>query len=186
MPLQNRWNVISYIQKYITDSARSGNGEVTPSVFNDGSVAANYAQTSTDLWENEIQKLDLTNGADLFTSYCAGCHGVEGKGLQVDSTGGFPNGLAYPAPLPKDMPFNYVFWRISDGVPDTRMGPFSTLLTEADIYDLSAYLQGPVPTSEATAPATSPTSEAIAPTTIPTSEAIVPTTSPTPTAKPGG
>jgi mono/diheme cytochrome c family protein len=166
MPLQNRWNVIAYAQKYITDSATGGKGEVILSVFNDGAVAANYAQTSTDLWENEIQKLDLKNGADQYMKFCTGCHGVDGKGVPLDSSGAFPYGLSSPAAFPDKMPFNYLFWRISDGVPETRMGPFSTLLKEADIYDLSAYLQGPVKVPTDVGGTTGPT--------------------PTPTAAPGG
>ena len=166
IPLQNRWNVIAYIQKYITNAAKGGKAEVIPSVFNDGAVAANYAQASTDLWESEIQKLDLQNGADQYTKYCADCHGVDGKGIALDSSGNFPFGLPYPAAFPDKMPFNYIFWRISDGVPDTRMGPFTTLLKEADIYDISAYLQEPLA--------------------VPTTAAPTPTDTPTPTPTPGG
>ena len=100
IPLQNRWNVIAYIQKYITNAAKGGVAEVIPSVFNGGAVAVNYAQTSTDLWESEIQKLDLQNGADQYTKYCTGCHGVDGKGIAFNSSGNFPYGLPYPAAFP--------------------------------------------------------------------------------------
>jgi mono/diheme cytochrome c family protein len=143
MPVQNRWNVIGYIQSFVTEGAKNGANQVVPSVFNGGAVAVNFAQVSTDLWKEEGHTIDTQHGADLFKKYCASCHGDNGQGLQPDTSGSLPGGLSYPAPLPKNMPFNYIFWRVWEGVPNTRMGPFSTLLSETDIFDLSSYLQNP-------------------------------------------
>ena len=142
MPLQNRWNVIAYIQSAITEMSLQGNSTVVPSVYNDGQVAVNFAQVSPSLWKEEGHTIDPQNGSDLYQKFCTVCHGDNGQGIQPDSSGAFPGGLSYPAALTSNMPFNYVFWRIWDGVPDTRMGPFNVLLSESDIFDLASYLTG--------------------------------------------
>jgi mono/diheme cytochrome c family protein len=143
MPLQNRWNVIAYIQSAITQSSILGSSQTVQSVYNDGQVAVQFAQVNTQLWQDEGHSIDLQNGANLYDKFCTGCHGADGQGLQPDSSGAFPGGLPYPSALPTEMPFNYVFWRIWAGVPDTRMGPFSALMSEGDIFDLASYLTTP-------------------------------------------
>ncbi len=148
MPLQNRWNVIAYIESFVTQMSLQGNNQVVPSVYDNGKVAVNFAQVSTELWKEEGHSINVQNGADLYQKFCSSCHGDNGQGIQPNTAGAFPGGLSYPAPLPAKMPFNYIFWRIWDGVPDTRMGPFSTLLTESDIFDLSSYLNNPGSASE--------------------------------------
>jgi mono/diheme cytochrome c family protein len=190
MPVQNRWNVIAYVQNFITEGARGGAGNQVASVFNGGAVAVNFAQVSTDLWKEEGHTIDTQHGADLFKQYCASCHGSNGQGLQPDASGSFPGRLPYPAPFPADMPFNYIFWRVWEGVPDTRMGPFTTLLSETDIFDLSSYVQtrGGATGGGSAAPPPSATPAAAgsatpSPSATPTGG---PTSSPTATPTPGG
>ncbi len=160
MPLQYRWNVIAYIQQSITQQALTGKGAQMASVFNNGEMAVNFVQVSTQLWKDEGHTIDPQNGATLYKKFCDSCHGAGGQGVAPGQSALAQNGLPYPAPLPAKMPFNYIFWRIWDGVPDTQMGPFHTLLTESDIFDLAGYVENPraVPAPTATpAPSPSPT-----------------------------
>ncbi len=165
MPIQNRWNVIAYIQDAITQQAVGGKNMQVASVFNQGQLDVTFAQVSTDMWESEVQQIDVSHGSTLYDKFCSSCHGVDGQGLQAQDALLLKNGLPYPAPMTTQMPFNYIFWRIWDGVPDTLMGPFHTLLTESDIYDLASFVEDP-----SAVPQTSPT----------------PASSPTPSPTPGG
>lgn len=143
MPLQYRWNVIAYIQEYISQVSQESMTYPLESVFNNGQVAIDFIQVSESLWQDEGHIIDPQNGANLYGQYCASCHGANGEGIKANADGMLPGGLPYPAPLPAKMPYNYVFWRIWAGVPDSRMVPFQALLSEADIFDLTTFLQDP-------------------------------------------
>jgi mono/diheme cytochrome c family protein len=132
MPIRNRWNVIKYIQDAYIVGMPS-----TSSVYNN-EVPVTYLQANSAIYLDEGHTISVTHGADIYTSHCATCHGANGQG-NGPATQGTPSGG--PAAFPAGMPEQYIYWRIAEGVPDTVMGPFSALLSENDIWDLTKYLQ---------------------------------------------
>ena len=138
MPEVVRWNVIEYIQKYITEASLNQPGIMIPSVMGDGSVPANYISTSQSDWTNEVQAPDPKNGETLYNTFCASCHWDKGKGLSADK---MVSGLSYPSPLPDNMSVSYTYWRTWDGVPATLMPPFKTILKPADVWDIIGYFE---------------------------------------------
>lgn len=142
MPEQDRWNAISYIQKYILTAKVSGGPTVLPSIFqsNGGKVATNFISLSQGDWTDEGNTIDPKHGQDLYNQYCASCHGDPAKGLDAKQ---MTFGLPYPSPFPKNMPQSYAYQQIWNGVPNTLMPSFSLLLSPGDIWDLVVYLVGP-------------------------------------------
>ena len=47
-----------------------------------------------------------------------------------------------PSAFPTQMPDGYTYWRIAEGVKDTIMPPFTTIMDDSDIWDITAYVQG--------------------------------------------
>ena len=141
MPDQDRWNVISYIQKHILIAGEPGHPTFQPSVFttSGGKVQTIYLSLSQANWTDEGGVLDPAHGGDLYKQYCTSCHGDKGAGiLPIDA----PAGLVYPAPFAKDMPQSYVYQQIWSGIPNSMMPSFKPLLEPADVWDLVVYLVG--------------------------------------------
>jgi mono/diheme cytochrome c family protein len=63
-----------------------------------------------------------------------------------DGSGLAGNASKGPAPFPRAMSEPYILWRTWEGVPDTLMPPFHWLLSEADIWDITAYVENLVGT----------------------------------------
>jgi mono/diheme cytochrome c family protein len=138
LPEDQRWDVI----KFIVDSFRIGR-PAAASVYGSGAVAANFVTLSQDNWVGEGNVISETHGADLYGTYCSTCHGSQGLG---DGSGLAGNASKGPAPFPRAMSEPYILWRTWEGVPDTLMPPFHWLLSEADIWDITAYVENLVGT----------------------------------------
>ena len=84
-------------------------------------------------------------GRNLYYYHCMPCHGDQGQG---DGTGvaNLPSGG--PAAFPNDLSDAYIFWRVWEGVPGTIMPPFNWLISESDIWDITAYVQQITATSQ--------------------------------------
>jgi mono/diheme cytochrome c family protein len=134
LPEDQRWDVI----KFITDSFVAGK-PVTSSPSATSQVAANMVTLSKKDWLAAGHVISTTHGADLYATYCATCHGDKGQG---HGSGTLGNASSAPAPFPANMGESYIFWRIWDGVPDSVMPPFHWLLPEADLWDITSYLEG--------------------------------------------
>lgn len=81
-----------------------------------------------------------TAGGEIFQANCATCHGSGGHG---DG----PAGAALNPP-PKDLSIlqaqvsdGYLFWRISEGSPGTAMVAWRGILTDEQIWQLTAYIR---------------------------------------------
>jgi mono/diheme cytochrome c family protein len=133
LPEEQRWDVIQYMTGAFVSGQRS-----TSSVYGDGATAANFLTLSKQNWLDEGHTISVTNGADLYATYCTGCHGDKGQG-GVEGLASHPSGG--PAPFPPDLPEAYILWRVWEGVPDSMMYPFQWLLSEADIWDVTAYVE---------------------------------------------
>lgn len=90
---------------------------------------------------------DTERGAALYQSYCAMCHGVDGRGRVGANLQSFP-GIAVEAAIQQT---------ITNGVAGSVMPAFSDVaggpLSEIDIVDISAYLSGVLEGTEPIAPA---------------------------------
>jgi mono/diheme cytochrome c family protein len=129
-----RWDAIKYVQEAFILGRPS-----MPSLYGAGGVAANVITLSQDNWVGEGNVISTTHGADLYVTYCATCHGDKGQG---DGPGAAQLPGGGPAPFPQDLPEAYIFWRAWEGVPEAIMPPFQWLLDEADIWDITSYVQG--------------------------------------------
>jgi mono/diheme cytochrome c family protein len=134
LPWEQRWDAIQFLM----GSFMAGQ-PVTESVYS-GEIPADFITLSQDNWTGEGHTIDLDQGQQLYSQYCATCHGDDGQG---DGPGTEGNASGSPAPLPSGMEDAYVFWRIWDGVPESVMPPFHLYndISEADIWNMMAYTQ---------------------------------------------
>lgn len=90
----------------------------------------------------------IERGRMLFRVNCVPCHGPEGEGNGVASAGLNPPPANFRDPnrLPSRGD-DYVFWRISTGIPATAMPAFGATLSEEDRWAILRFLrslrQGP-------------------------------------------
>ena len=140
MPLESRWNVIDYIQKNITQPRYDPNKPtVVASVYGDGTVPIPYAQVSLQVWVDEGHSYDPKTGQDLYQKYCTECHGADGGMIPLDK---MTPGIGWPAALPKNMNEPYIYWRIFSGIDNTLMPPFNVILSQQQIWDITAFIEG--------------------------------------------
>jgi cytochrome c oxidase cbb3-type subunit II len=138
---QDRWDVISYVRKYLVNATTPGQVTFQPSIFtaNGGNVNALYLSLSQANWTDEGGVLDPQHGQDLYDQYCSVCHGEKGTGIiPTDMSAG----VGYPEPFAGNMPQSYVYQQIWSGVSNSTMPSFKPLLQPADVWDLVVYLVG--------------------------------------------
>ena len=143
LPEQDRWDAISFIQKYIIQPVGTGKVEIQPSVYttSGGQIDTLFLSLSQTNWTDEGGVLDPANGEALYTQYCSSCHGDKGAGILPEKA---PAALKYPAPFPANMPQSYVYQQIWSGVPNSLMPSYVPLLGPADVWDIVVYLVGEV------------------------------------------
>ena len=90
-----------------------------------------------------ITDAQLKNGAHLFVNHCAGCHGL------IDSPHSKMAAALYP-PAPQlfkaddlvtDDPVGIIHWKIKNGIRLTGMPAFKTILSDDEMWEISAVLQ---------------------------------------------
>lgn len=80
-------------------------------------------------------------GRGLYTQNCAACHGLEGRGNGPNSISLEKKPANLTRPFYKQYPDEFWFYRISEGVPGTRMPRFGEILTEEQRWYLVAYVK---------------------------------------------
>jgi mono/diheme cytochrome c family protein len=80
-------------------------------------------------------------GRGIFTQNCAVCHGLEGWGNGPNAITLEKKPANFSRPFYKQYPDEFWFYRISEGVPGTRMPRFGEILTEEQRWYLVAYLK---------------------------------------------
>lgn len=81
----------------------------------------------------------IAEGKKVFEGYvnpeavCAACHGRDGKPLLTGTRD------IRDAAYVNKMTDSYIFWRVSEGVPQTAMTPWKEKLTEEQIWKVIAY-----------------------------------------------
>jgi hypothetical protein len=141
MPIEYRWNVIKFLQDTIVAKVPSGtpsgsNPAQIPSAYT-GVVAPDYITLLRQLYLDEVGPISDTHGADLYQTFCLECHGMDGQGNGPGTTS---HGIPSPSPFPTNVPEQYLYWRISEGVPDTFMYPFKTIFSLGDIWDIVSFM----------------------------------------------
>lgn len=80
-------------------------------------------------------------GRGIFTANCAACHGMEGLGNGPNAISLEKKPPNFTRPFYKQYPDDFWFYRISEGVPGTRMPRWGETLTEMQRWYLVAYLK---------------------------------------------
>jgi mono/diheme cytochrome c family protein len=128
-----RWEDV----RYLKDSYNVGLPAASnASHYGNGSVPLPYVRTDPGIFQSEITTIVPSAGKPIYEKYCVTCHGATGQGSGPGTKALLGGG---PAPLPKGMNLPYVFGTIRGGIPDTHMYGFQPLLTETDIWNVTAY-----------------------------------------------
>ncbi|SRR5579883_2908329 len=93
----------------------------------------NHVDTKSDAAANA--------GRGIFTQNCAVCHGLEARGNGPNSISLTKKPANFTRPFYKQYDDEMWFYRISEGVPGTRMPRFQLSLTEEERWYLVAYLK---------------------------------------------
>ncbi len=133
LPEHERWTDVRFVKASFIDGKPAAGSAV-----GSGKVPDTYVRTDSGIFESEIATIVPGDGKPLFSRYCATCHGQDGRG---HGPGVKTLVSGSPAPLPADSSDAYTFYRIRAGVPETMMYGFDPLLTELDIWNLTAYLR---------------------------------------------
>ena len=129
-----RWNDV----KYLKDSYTTGlPAESNTSHFGTGAVPLPYVRADTGIFEAEIATIVPADGKPIYEKYCLTCHGPKGVGDGPGAKGLIGGG---PAALPKNMANSYMFAAIRNGLPNTHMYGFEPLLSETEIWNVTAYI----------------------------------------------
>jgi cytochrome c oxidase cbb3-type subunit I/II len=129
-----------YEMSFVFGSARTIDGAISDA---EGDAFAQSTLNSPPIagTQQEFQK-----GRDIFTLYCAQCHGVEGQGdgpASSDVAGG------YIVPAPANFTesgsdfqmYGRYIWKVQQGVETTNMPPWKYALTDNEIYQVVFYVQ---------------------------------------------
>jgi mono/diheme cytochrome c family protein len=139
LPENQRWDVIKFIQEAFQEGRPD-----TGSLYT-GEIANNVLTLSSDNWTGSGNTISADNGQALYQTYCQTCHGDQGQGNGPGAIN-LPSGG--PAGFPENLPEAYIFERIWEGTPGTIMPPFNWLISEGDIWDITAYVQQLVSTTQ--------------------------------------
>jgi mono/diheme cytochrome c family protein len=128
-----RWDDVKYLKDSFTTGIPAASNQ---SHYGKGDVPLPYVRTDTGIFQDEIGPITPADGKPIYQQYCETCHGATGRG---DGSGAksLPGGP--PAPFPAGMNNPYVFSAIRGGIPHTMMYGFEPLLTETQIWDVTAY-----------------------------------------------
>jgi mono/diheme cytochrome c family protein len=131
-----RWNDVKFVKESFTTGIPAASNQ---SHYGKGDVPLPYVRTDTEIFQSEIAAIVPADGKPIYEKYCLTCHGAAGLG---DGPGakGLPSGP--PAPFPKDMSYPYIFGSIRGGIPHTMMYGFEPVLTESEIWNVTAYTVG--------------------------------------------
>src|SRR5579885_2370805 len=80
-------------------------------------------------------------GRGIYTANCAACHGLEGEGNGPNSISLEKKPANFTRPFYQQYPDDFWFYRISEGVPGTRMPRWGETLSEEQRWYLVAYVK---------------------------------------------
>jgi len=80
-------------------------------------------------------------GRGIYTQNCAACHGLEGKGNGPNSISLEKKPANFTRPFYKQYPDAFWMYRMTEGVPGTRMPRFGEVLSEEERWYVIAYIK---------------------------------------------
>ncbi len=83
----------------------------------------------------------LKNGKTLYQSYCAPCHGKNGKGDGPAAASLHPKPADYSAPTVQAESDGALFYKISEGHSNTAMPPFKAVLHPEQSWAIINYIR---------------------------------------------
>jgi mono/diheme cytochrome c family protein len=129
-----RWDDVKYLKDSYTIGLPS---ESNASQYGTGEVSLPYVRTDTGIFEDEIATIVPAEGRPVYEKYCVTCHGAGGAG---DGAGAAGLRGGHPAAFARDMDEAYIFAVMRGGIPKTHMFGFQPLLSETDIWNVTAYI----------------------------------------------
>ena len=129
-----------YEMSFVFGSARTISGDISDA------EGDNFAQTTLNSPPIAGTQQQFKAGQDLFTLYCAQCHGENGQGDGPAS--GKVNG-GYIIPVPANFTesgsdfenYGRYVWKAREGVETTNMPPWKFALSDNEIYEAIFYVQ---------------------------------------------
>ena len=82
---------------------------------------------------------DSVSGQEIYVNTCIRCHGIDGTGVQSVRLVPAPADLTSPAV--QNRLDGTLFKRIHEGKPNTAMGAWKHALSDAEIWDVLAYVR---------------------------------------------
>ncbi|MGV8953427.1 MAG: c-type cytochrome, partial [Cypionkella sp.] len=133
LSVQDRWNVISYIQGAFIDGVplKAASGDAT-------AVPADVLTLSQSNWTDSGGVISADLGKAVYATNCADCHGAAGKG---DGAGLRGAASAEPPAFEPDLSFSQIFSAVRSGVPGGIMPAYKQDLSDADLWNLSAFVE---------------------------------------------
>lgn len=89
---------------------------------------------------NPLAEAGAAAGAPIFQSNCVACHGTDGHG-DGPAAAALDPAPANLADLGKTAADDYLFWRISEGRPNTAMPAWKGVLTEEQIWQVISHIR---------------------------------------------
>jgi mono/diheme cytochrome c family protein/cbb3-type cytochrome oxidase cytochrome c subunit len=134
LDINMRWTDV----KYLKDSFTTGlPPAANASHYGKGDVPIDYVRTDPGIFQSEIATIVPSDGKPVYEKYCKTCHGANGKGRGPGTKSLAGGG---PAAFAKDMNQAYIFSSTRSGITHTMMYGFQPVLTETEIWDVTAYV----------------------------------------------
>jgi cytochrome c oxidase cbb3-type subunit I/II len=132
--------IAAYELSFVFGSARTISGDISDA------EGDNFAQTVLNTPPINGTMQDFQSGKDLYTLYCAQCHGNDGQGDGPASSkvqGGYivPEPANFTESGGDFMYYGRYVWKVEQGVETTNMPPWMWVMTNNEIYQLVFYVQ---------------------------------------------
>lgn len=116
------------------------------------SVGNNMAKAQSNSWSVPQSAVDvknpvasntasIRNGNTLYQSYCAACHGKNGKGDGPAATSLHPKPADHTSPVVQAESDGTLFYKITEGHANTAMPPFKAVLQADQRWAIINYIR---------------------------------------------
>ncbi len=130
----------AYELSFVFGSARTISGDISDA------EGDNFSQTVLNTPPISGTSQDFQSGQNLYTLYCAQCHGNSGHG-DGSASSKVPSGYIVPEPAnftesgSDFMYYGRYVWKVEQGVETTNMPPWKWAMTDTEAYQLVFYVQ---------------------------------------------
>ena len=132
--------VAVYELSFVFGSARTISGDISDA------EGDNFANTTLNSPPIGGTLKDFENGKNLFTLYCAQCHGNDGQGdgpASIKTSGGYitPKPANFTESGSDFQLYGRYVWKVMEGVETTNMPPWKWALNDNEMYQAVFYVQ---------------------------------------------